>query len=218
MKIFQQGLSSNLKNSPNQVGKAISRRDIIVAAAALATANMAQGNLFDLRAAGAANSNGRSNAELDAAELPQRSEVPINTVFFDLGDTLVKAQDRSWLPGMQDGLGELRSRGLRLGIISNTGKLSRQELADKYLPPDFKFSDFVSSLTILSSEVRVRKPAREIWLLAAERAKENIQNCLFVGENMIETWHAQGAGMRTVRLCDPKNDMKTLMELLDGKA
>src|SRR5262245_25399537 len=49
----------------------------------------------------------------------------VKVVFFDLGETLVRTTDRSWVPGALDALAVLRDAGLRLGVISNTGALSR---------------------------------------------------------------------------------------------
>ena len=52
----------------------------------------------------------------------------IEVVYFDLGDTLVGADSR-WLPGAQAALTPLKVLGLRIGVSSNTGKLTRQHLA-----------------------------------------------------------------------------------------
>jgi FMN phosphatase YigB (HAD superfamily) len=154
--------------------------------------------------------------------------IAITTIFFDLGYTLVDTKRRAWLPGMKEGLDRLRAHNLRLGIISNTGDFTRDQLKEKYLPPDFAFSDFEDPLVILSGEVGLKKPDPEIWRLAAQRANERIDACLFVGEDLTETWFAQEAGMRSVRIGDlakstiyqgdPRIDMDELINLLGGGA
>lgn len=72
----------------------------------------------------------------------------IRAAFFDLGDTLVVPADRSWVPGAADLLAEFRSRGVRLGVISNTGTLTRDQLA-RLLPPDFDWAVFDPGLVTL---------------------------------------------------------------------
>ncbi len=64
----------------------------------------------------------------------------ISVAYFDLGETLV-TQNRQWVEGAQATLEELSQRGLRLGIISNTRQLTRDDLASR-LPPDFDFGQF----------------------------------------------------------------------------
>lgn len=214
---------------PHKVTNALDRRTMLAAAGALTYAFVAPANSADA-----------NDTCVTKAEDQGGTGHAIKAIFFDLGSTLVNSSERSWLPGMREGLYELRSRNIPLGIISNTGDYSRKEVADKFLPPDFDFSVFTPSLVILSCEVDTEKPYRRIWLLAAHRAGEPAHNCLFVGENLSETWHAQQADMQAIRLGDPSlnnkscpddteaekpgcpgdpgTDIKTLIELLDGKA
>ena len=81
----------------------------------------------------------------------------ISTIFFDLGDTLVRSGVRAWVPGAKETLDALSAKSLRLGIISNTGNLSRDQLS-ALLPQDFRFEAFEAALILLSSEVGVRSP------------------------------------------------------------
>ena len=62
------------------------------------------------------------------------SEV-VHVVFFDLGDTLVTSS-QGWVTGAQGVLSTLRTKGVRLGVISNPGTLSRTQLL-QLLPSDF---------------------------------------------------------------------------------
>ncbi|MCA9070223.1 MAG: hypothetical protein KDA84_14920, partial [Planctomycetaceae bacterium] len=89
------------------------------------------------------------------------------TIFFDIGDTLVS--QGNWVRGATDILDALKSSGVRLGLISNTGNLSRDQLQN-HLPGDFRFDSFDDGLVLLSSEVGIEKPHLGIFLLAIQRA------------------------------------------------
>ena len=95
------------------------------------------------------------------------SRTLVQAVFFDLGDTLVA--DRQWLPGAREAMDLLRQSGLRIGLLSNTGQLDRPALLG-YLPAGFSFGLFDGPLVVLSSEVRLEKPAAEIFDLAVSRS------------------------------------------------
>jgi putative hydrolase of the HAD superfamily len=139
------------------------------------------------------------------------SEV-VHVVFFDLADTLVTSS-QGWVTGAQGVLSTLRTKGVRLGVISNTGTLSRTQLL-QLLPSDFDMKVFESKLVLLSSEVGVEKPALEIFQRAVERAGAQPSQCLFCTENFADTLAAQQVGMRVARLQRPP--ASDLQELIDG--
>lgn len=85
----------------------------------------------------------------------------IHTIFFDLGNTLVRAPN-AWVPGAQDLLSTLRQGGYRLGIISNTPGLSTRQAILAILPPDFDLTAFDESLVLFSSEIGKSKPSKGI--------------------------------------------------------
>ncbi len=122
----------------------------------------------------------------------------ISVVFFDLGDTLVTG-NRGWVPGALEALESLSGVGIRLGIISNTGDLTRSALAD-LLPVDFRFSSFEEELIVLSSEVGIEKPKAQIFGLAIDRAGVSPLEIVFCGEKLSETLAAQMAGMLAARV------------------
>lgn len=135
----------------------------------------------------------------------------IKTVFFDIGNTLI--EKKAWLSGARETVKMIREKGIRVGIISNTGNLDRDQLA-KLLPDDFDFGLFDEHLTLLSSEVGVAKPKLGIFLLAVQHAGCSPWETMFVGESLIETLAAQQAGMLTARLGDPKKDYPALVKWL----
>jgi FMN phosphatase YigB (HAD superfamily) len=137
----------------------------------------------------------------------------VKAVFFDLGETLV-TKNRKWVSGGKDALSRLRAKGVRLGVISNTGDLPRAELLAE-LPTDFKFSLFEDALVILSSEVGVAKPSPAIFELAPVRAGLRPEECLFCTEDLLHTLAAQRAGMRAARtLPPPASDVGSLAQAL----
>lgn len=136
-----------------------------------------------------------------------------DTVFFDIGATLVR-NGPVWVPGAPGLLCRLKDDGFRLGLISNTGGLSRAELAE-HLAADFGFQLFDGQLILLSGEVGIEKPDIRIFLLAANRAAISPWKCVFVGENLEETVAAQNAGMKTLRFVDQADRIERLRALLE---
>ncbi|AMV24433.1 Phosphoglycolate phosphatase [Gemmata sp. SH-PL17] len=127
---------------------------------------------------------------------------PVRAVFFDLGNTLVVSADRSWVPGAKAALADLRSRNLRLGVISNTGGRTREQL-NPLLPADFDWAVFAPSLVILSGEVGYEKPSPEIFRRATDSSGVPAGECLFCTEDLIDTLVAQRVGMAAARVQPP---------------
>ena len=125
----------------------------------------------------------------------------IKVVLFDLGDTLVDSSDK-WVTGARATLAALAAAGLRLGIVSNTGALTRAELLAE-LPATFSFDAFEPSLVLLSSEVHVEKPDLAIFRLAVERAHVAAAAILFCTETALHALAAQRAGLQALRLVAP---------------
>ena len=137
----------------------------------------------------------------------------IIAAFFDLGDTLV-IRDNGWVSGAKSALAGLKQKGIRLGLISNTGNMSRAEIL-QHVPSDFSFDLFEAALVILSSEVHVEKPDPAIFRRASKAAALAPGQCLFCGENLAETLGAQQAGLRVARIQPPPNsDIDRLVEQL----
>jgi putative hydrolase of the HAD superfamily len=138
-----------------------------------------------------------------------------DVVYFDLGDTLVQNNSpTNWIPGARDAIDLLRQKGLRLGLISNTGNLTRQQLLGM-LPSDFDLGQFDETLIILSSEVGVEKPALEIFRLAVTRSCVAASRCLFCTEELLHTLAAQQVGMHVARVqIPPQGDVGSVPDLL----
>jgi hypothetical protein len=154
--------------------------------------------------------------DLDA---PEPATAPrIAVVFFDLGGTLGSpslSPPPIHLVGFEvfdftlPVLDELRDRGLRLGVISNTGEddgpavdavLERAGIRDFFEP----------SLRIYSRDVGMSKDSPRIFLLAAERAGESASRCMFVGEDPAERAFAEQAGSMTAA------HPQLALDILDG--
>ena len=124
-------------------------------------------------------------------------------VFFDIGDTLVT--DTGTRASALGCVETLVSAGFRVGIISNTGDLTRTQLIG-VLPTDFSFSPFDDELILLSSEHPFEKPSLRIFFEAMQTANTSPDRCVFVGESLEETVAAQSAGMHAVRICNDSAD------------
>jgi HAD superfamily hydrolase (TIGR01509 family) len=118
----------------------------------------------------------------------------LKVAFFDIGDTLVDS-NKKWIPGAKKLLDELRSRHIRLGLITNTGALTRADVL-KLLPPSFNLQLFEPELVIMSSEVGFEKPDPKIFKLAIKRAGVKADRCLFCTEDAAHTAVAASLGMR----------------------
>jgi len=135
-------------------------------------------------------------------------------VFFDLGNTLVVSGTTEWNPPGKAVLSALKNAGVRLGVISNTGDLTRAKLKQR-LPPDFDFNVFEAHLILLSSEIGIEKPAIEIFELAISRTGISASECLYCSEDFQETLAAQRVGMIGARIQPPPNsDLGTFVDLL----
>lgn len=137
----------------------------------------------------------------------------IKTVFFDIGDTLVS--ERKWIPAAKQLLAKLRNGKIDVGLISNTGKLDRDELA-RLLPADFDFALFREDLVLLSSEVGSDKQSIGIFSLAIQHSGQSPWEVLFVGESLRETLMAQSSGMQAARIFKTPDDFDKLAVALLG--
>ena len=137
----------------------------------------------------------------------------IRVAFFDLGGTLI-GNNKDWISGAQNALAKLGAKQIRLGIISNTGNLSRPKIL-ALLPTDFDMGLFESKLVVFSSEVHVEKPDPKIFLFAIKQASVKPGECLFCTEEIAHILAAQHVGMQTVRVQKPPHsDIGKIVEKL----
>jgi len=141
-------------------------------------------------------------------------------VFFDLGDTLGEATvggDPPRLvrfdafPYAAEVLTELQARGLRCGVISNTGN-SRGVEVEAVLVPTGLLDRIDPALRLYSADEGVTKASPEIFHRAVARAGCSNSECVFVGEDSAERSVALSAGWQ---VCPHP---RLLFEVLDGEA
>jgi putative hydrolase of the HAD superfamily len=106
-------------------------------------------------------------------------------------------------PRLHEGFGEvareLRRRGLKIGLISNTGRTWGRFL--RRIQEEAGILD-VFDVTVFSDEVRRRKPAREIFNAALETLRVRPEETVHVGDDPeADIRGAQSLGMRAVH-CD----------------
>jgi phosphoglycolate phosphatase-like HAD superfamily hydrolase len=135
------------------------------------------------------------------------ADTQATVVFCDIGDVLgtpvfspppptLKGLDV--FPFVRQTLEQLRERNLRLGIISNTGDETADNM-NRVLRAAGLLTLFESGLLIYSSVVGFTKEQPEIFRLAAEQAGVAPEQCLFVGEDPRERSVAVQVGMRVAR-------------------
>ena len=131
----------------------------------------------------------------------------IKSIFFDIGDTLgipafspppVRLVRVDLFFFVAELLRSLSDRGLRLGIISNTGDIDGASLDEMFNATGIR-DFFDPALRLYSKDVGLEKNSPEIFRVAAGRAglAATPQACLFVGEKATERGFASDAGFRT---------------------
>ena len=130
----------------------------------------------------------------------------LSVVFCDIGNILGVPRFSPPPPALEifsfvkDALTELREKGVRLGVISDTGD-ETAETIDEILEKSGILDFFEPKLRIYSSVVGETKDSPDIFQLAAEKAGlgDQPQRCLFVGENPRERSFAAQAGFDVAR-------------------
>jgi putative hydrolase of the HAD superfamily len=109
-----------------------------------------------------------------------------------------------------DAVAQLRVRGVRVGVISNSWGT---EPYDPYQPFDLpnRFDTVV-----ISGEVGIRKPDPAIYRLAAEKLGVTAEECVFVDDIASNLPAAQELGMTTVHHRDTSQTLRALQELFGG--
>lgn len=108
-------------------------------------------------------------------------------------------------PAMVDAVRRARAAGIRTGMISNSwgaGSYDRALLSELF------------DATVISGEVKVRKPATEIYRLGAERVGLAPEACVFVDDLGFNLKPAAAIGMATVRHREPDETIAELERLL----
>jgi putative hydrolase of the HAD superfamily len=113
-------------------------------------------------------------------------------------EMLAEFREHAWtsctlLPGAADVLRELRSRGYKLGVITNGEDWSQmRKLRVAGLLP-------LVDLAVISEHEQIKKPDPRIFTRAAERLAAHPAECAFVGDHPRNDIYGAGAvGMRTV--------------------
>lgn len=145
--------------------------------------------------------------------------LPVHAVFFDLGDTLGEATvggnpprlvHFDPFPSAPEVLSRLQARGLRCGVISNTGDMRGADV-EAVLAPTGLLDRIDPALRFYSADEGVTKGSREIFDRAAARAGVGDAGCVFVGEDSAERSVAITAGWR---VCPHPS---LVFEVIDGE-
>jgi FMN phosphatase YigB (HAD superfamily) len=137
-----------------------------------------------------------------AGSTPDTTTSPGSVIFFDLGDTLVKrgseGQRRVWISDAPQALTRLHDAGFTLGVLSNTGPFTWEEILKNILPADFDTTLFDPKLIVVSSAVGAEKPDQRIFQFAIAQTGLPAGEILFVTETVEHVLAAQASGMRAL--------------------
>jgi FMN phosphatase YigB (HAD superfamily) len=133
-------------------------------------------------------------------------------VFFDIGGTLGDRDQATGklvpFPSTAKMMAGVREMGLPMGVITTLGSLTNAEGLE--LLDHAGLKGFLSPNGFVSEhDVHERgKPFPEIYRFAANKAGIPLEQCLFVGENLMEVMGALAAGMRALlKPCPPGRDL-----------
>jgi FMN phosphatase YigB (HAD superfamily) len=133
---------------------------------------------------------------------PDTTAAPVSVIYFDLGNTLVKRGSegprRVWISGAPQVLTRLHEAGFVLGVLSNTGPFTWNEVLTNILPADFDPSLFDPRLIVVSSAVGAEKPDPRIFQFAIAQTDLPAGEILFVTETMEHVLAAQASDMRAL--------------------
>lgn len=137
-----------------------------------------------------------------AGSTPDTTTSPVSVIYFDLGDTLVKrgpeGQRRVWISDAPQALTRLHDAGFTLGVLSNTGPFTWEEILENILPTDFDTTLFDPGLIVVSSAVGAEKPDPRIFQFAIAQTGLPAGEILFVTETVEHVLAAQASGMRAL--------------------
>jgi FMN phosphatase YigB (HAD superfamily) len=126
---------------------------------------------------------------------------PYRVAFFDIGDTLGRVTEQGnelQLQPFASTQSLLQSfgatLGLRLGIITNSGPFSTEEVRG-LLQRAGLLNFFEPALVVTSAEAGATKPDVKIYEFATGRAGIVIGQCLYVGDERDQVEGARHAGM-----------------------
>jgi putative hydrolase of the HAD superfamily len=109
------------------------------------------------------------------------------------------------LPAMYDTIRTLRAAGLRTALLSNSWG------CDEYPRADFPG---LFDTVVLSGEVGMRKPEKEIFLHAADTLGLPPAQCVFIDDMPANVAAAQACGMTGMLHTEPADTAKALQDLL----
>lgn len=147
------------------------------------------------------------NREIDLIERPieevllkalnffQQGPIPDEALNKAIAD-MYRVTESHWKiePDTHETLSQLKSKGFRLGLISNASNSpDLNRLIDSH---DLrKYFECI----VISAEESIRKPDRRIFKIAFDRMRINPQNAIMVGDTLnADIYGAQQAGMRAI--------------------
>ncbi|HSH93842.1 MAG TPA: HAD family hydrolase, partial [Roseimicrobium sp.] len=153
------------------------------------------------------------------------NSTPIKVIFVDARDTLGEVDSPGHLvpyrPSTEQFLKGLKALGVTIGVITNLPTTLPAEKgkdmvvnAELSQDPDTKkinkIGDYIARENIITNhEAGADKPSAQIFRYAADRLKVKPEECLFIGENLLENVGARLAGMaHQMKPCPPGREFQ----------
>jgi HAD superfamily hydrolase (TIGR01509 family) len=118
-------------------------------------------------------------------------------------------EDVCLVPGADEILRRIASRGLKMGLVTTTG---RRHLAEKLRPLRDAGIDQLLELVITTDDVAARKPAPDPLIECAKRLGVAVGNSVYVGDTRVDMMAGKAAGMKTVGVLTGFDDYETLKQ------
>jgi HAD superfamily hydrolase (TIGR01509 family) len=138
----------------------------------------------------------------------------IEFVFFDIGGTLGERDPATGrfvpFPSTADLLAATRDvLGVRIGVLTTLGNISNSQ--GHAMLAQAGLAGFLDPLGFVSEhDTHVAKPDPAMYQAAARIVDVPIEQCLYVGENLLEVMGALAAGMKAVlKPCPPGRELSS---------
>lgn len=117
----------------------------------------------------------------------------------------IMAEHASVFPAVKTTLAQLKDRGMKLAIVTGSGKTSLELLFNAGL------GDFFDAI-ISAEDVKKRKPDPEGLLLCLDKLGVNAETAIYVGDTSIDMQAARAAGLRPVAVLSGAGNAEVLCQ------
>ncbi|MEW6685634.1 MAG: HAD family hydrolase [Candidatus Edwardsbacteria bacterium] len=133
---------------------------------------------------------GFGNSNLSPSGFLEKTEKAYTEVIYEEPPTLIE--------GTKKVLEELKTKGMKIGLICNTGRTPGYCL--RTLLREYQIFGYFDAFSF-SNELLIRKPDPEIFLLTLQQMNASLSSSIHIGDNLYtDVWGAKQAGMRAIKI------------------